>query len=184
MPEFVTRAELRGFAAKKTLTEQAAVRKTASTRPLEGSTFLSHSSKDDDLVVGATIVLENHGGKVYTDKVDPELPPYTSDETAKLLKSRIRQTYRFVLLTSKNSKDSRWVPWELGVADGYKGLNEIAILPSADDAKDMEWASWEYLGLYRRIVWGKLTGYNEPVWMVWNQTTNTATQLGKWLRGS
>lgn len=40
MPEFVTRAELRGFAAKKTLTEQAAVRKTASTRPLEGSTFL------------------------------------------------------------------------------------------------------------------------------------------------
>ncbi|WP_206079242.1 hypothetical protein [Allomesorhizobium camelthorni] len=31
MPEFVTRAELRSFAAKKTLTEQAAVRKTAST---------------------------------------------------------------------------------------------------------------------------------------------------------
>jgi hypothetical protein len=184
MPEFVTRDELRGFAAKKTITEQAAVRKTASTRSLEGSTFLSHSTKDDDLVVGATIVLENHGGKVYTDKIDPEMPPYTSDETAKLLKSRIRQTHRFVLLTSKNSKDSRWVPWELGVADGYKGMAEIAIFPSADDATDMAWASWEYLGLYRRIVWGELDGYDKSVWMVWNQNANTATELGKWLRGS
>lgn len=184
MPEFVTSDELRGFAARKTITEQAAVRKTASARSLEGSTFLSHSTKDDDLVVGATIVLENHGGTVYIDKIDPDLPPYTSNETAKLLKSRIRQSHRFVLLTSKNSKDSRWVPWELGVADGYKGMDEIAIFPSADDAKDMAWASWEYLGLYRRIVWGRLEGYEEPVWMVWNQKTDKATQLGKWLRGS
>ena len=89
MTRFVTRAELRGFAANITLTEQASVLRTASARSPAGSTFLSHSSKDQDLVVGATIVLQNHGAVVYIDEIDPEMPPYTTDETAKLLKSRI-----------------------------------------------------------------------------------------------
>ena len=45
-----------------------------------GNTFLSHSSKDDDLVIGATRVLENHGARVYVDEVDPVMPPYTTEE--------------------------------------------------------------------------------------------------------
>jgi len=166
------------------LTEQANLRKSAARRTLTGATFLSHSSKDEDLVVGATIVLESHGARVYVDEVDPEMPPYTSDVTANLLKSRIRQTKRFVLLTSKNSKESRWVPWELGVADGYKELDEIALFPSSDDAKDMTWASWEYLGLYRRIVWGKIKGHQGDLWMVWDHKANTATSLRSWLNGA
>jgi hypothetical protein len=184
MPQFVTRAELRGFAAKKTASERAAIRKTAASQSLDGSTFLSHSSKDEDLVVGATIVLQNHGAKVYVDEIDPEMPPYTSDKTAKLLKSRIRQTKRFVLLASKNSKESRWVPWELGVADGYKGLEQIALFPSSDDADDTTWASWEYLGLYDRIVWGSIKGRGGNEWIVWDHKANTATPLKKWLTGA
>ena len=54
-----------------------------------GSTFLSHSSKDDDLVIGATRVLENHGARVYVDEVDPVMPPYTTEETANRLKRRM-----------------------------------------------------------------------------------------------
>ncbi|RAZ89434.1 hypothetical protein DPM33_17805 [Mesorhizobium hawassense] len=184
MPVFVTSDELRAFAAKKTATEQASIRKTASERPLEGSTFLSHSTKDEDLVVGATIVLENHGAKVYIDKVDPEMPPYTTDKTASLLKTRIRQTKRFILLASKNSKESRWVPWELGVADGYKTTSKIALFPSSDVANDKTWASWEYLGLYPRIAWGEMEGQSGSVWMVWNHTANTAQTLKDWLAGA
>lgn len=183
MTRFVTRAELRGFAANITLTEQASVLRTASARSPAGSTFLSHSSKDQDLVVGATIVLQNHGAVVYIDEIDPEMPPYTTDETANLLKSRIKQSSRFVLLTSKNSKGSRWVPWELGVADGYKGLGQIALFPSSDDLHDSTWASWEYLGLYRRIVWGQMKGSDQDIWMVLNHKANTATPLRKWLTG-
>ena len=134
-------------------------------------------------MVGATIVLQNHGATVYIDEVDPEMPPYTTDETANLLKSRIRQSSRFVLLTSKNSKDSRWVPWELGIADGYKGLGEIALLPSSDTVNETAWASWEYLGLYRRIVWGQIKGREDNVWMVLDHKANTATLLKKWLTG-
>jgi hypothetical protein len=181
MAEFITRAELRAFAAQKSLTEQAEIRKSARKRAPEGSTFLSHSSKDEDLVVGATIVLENHGTRVYTDEVDPEMPPYTTDETANLLKQRIRQTKKFVLLVTKNSKESKWVPWELGLADGYKGLSKIALFPSADSAYDMTWAESEYLGLYDRIVWGELQGYTDPLWIVLDHKANTATPLRQWL---
>lgn len=183
MVEFITRDELRGFAAKRSITEQASIRRSASERQLAGSTFLSHSSKDEDLVVGATIVLENHGAKVYIDKIDPEMPPYTTAKTADLLKDRIRQTKRFVLLTSPNSKESRWVPWELGIADGYKTINKIALFPSADRPSDMAWAEWEYLGLYQRIVWGKIKGNDKSLWIVWDHRQNTAVPLPDWLAG-
>lgn len=183
MIRHITKSELRNFARKLNINEQASLRKSASSRTLSDATFLSHSSKDDDLVVGAIRVLEGHGARVYVDEIDPEMPPYTTEETAGLLKNRIRQTKRFVLLASKNSKDSRWVPWELGVADGYKGLPKIALFPASDGSDEQAWASWEYLGLYRRIVWGDLQGHQERVWMVLDEKRNTATELREWLAG-
>lgn len=183
MIQHVTREQLRSFAANLPLQEQATLRSAAlaTSRIFTGTTFLSHSSKDDDLVVGAIGVLENHGAKVYVDEVDPEMPPYTSDETAELLKQRIHQTSRFVLLASKNSQESKWVPWELGVADGDKGLDRIALFPASDSPHDTTWASWEYLGLYRRIVWGNMEGHKDPLWMVWDKKRNTALKLATWL---
>jgi hypothetical protein len=184
MIEYITRSQLHGFASELPLNEQANLRKSVSSRSLSGSTFLSHSSKDEDLVVGAIRVLEGHGGKVYVDEVDPEMPPYTNEETAALLKTRIHQTSRFVLLASKNSQQSRWVPWELGIADGHKGQDRIALFPASDTSHDKDWASWEYLGLYRRIVWGDLQGYKDRVWMVLDEKANTATELRRWLTGA
>ncbi|MGD7187608.1 toll/interleukin-1 receptor domain-containing protein [Ralstonia pseudosolanacearum] len=183
MIQYITKSELRQFASQLPLSEQASVRKVASSARLLGSTFLSHSSKDEDLVIGAIRVLEGHGGKVYVDEIDPEMPPYTNDETAALLKKRIHQTNRFVLLASKNSQESRWVPWELGIADGDKGLERIALFPASDNSDDQAWASWEYLALYRRIVWGNLQGYKDPLWMVLDEKRNTAIPLSEWLTG-
>jgi hypothetical protein len=183
MIQHVTREELRAFAAKLPLQERTTLLKSASasSRTVTGTTFLSHSSKDEDLVVGAISVLENHGATAYVDEIDPEMPPYTTDETAALLKQRIHQTSRFVLLASKNSKESKWVPWELGVADGDKGLDRIALFPASDSPNDTAWASWEYLGLYRRIVWGNLEGHENPLWMVLDEKKNTALTLRAWL---
>ena len=183
MVSYITKAEFRELGRQATLQEQATLRKNAENRSAEGATFLSHSTKDDDLVVGAIRVLENHSASVYIDKVDPELPPYTSQDTAATLKKRIQQSNKFVLLATKNSKESKWVPWELGIADGKKGINRIAIFPAVDTASDTSWTSWEYMGLYRRIVWGRLDGYEEPLWMVWDHNKNTATALAEWLRG-
>lgn len=182
MVEFITSDELRSYGTRLADSERARIRMAARSRSPHGATFLSHSSKDKELVVGAIIVLENHGAQVYIDEVDPEMPPYTNTETANILKSRIRHSKKFVVLTSKNSKESRWVPWELGVADGYKSLQNIALFPSSDAPHDMSWANWEYLGLYHRIVWGMHQNYQKPIWMVLDQRSYTATELSVWLR--
>lgn len=97
------------------------------------------------------------------------------------MKKRIRQSRNFVLLASENSKDNRWVPWELGIADQAKKLFRVAILPTVESQQDKGGTKWEYLGLYRRIVWGDLKGYNGPLWMVLNEKTNTAVPLSRWL---
>ena len=182
MVSYTTKAEFRSFAEEITPSDRARVRKLAEERSPQGTTFLSHSSRDDDLVVGAIRILENHGATVYVDKVDPELPPYTDKQTAAKLKTRIEQARKFVLLATKNSKESKWVPWELGVADGYKGLGRIALFPAVETASETSWTSWEYMGLYDRIVWGNLQGHDKPVWMVLDETENTAQKLSAWLR--
>lgn len=182
MIDYASRDDLLRFSAELSQTEQASVRKSAEDRNPDGATFLSHSSKDQELVVGAVRLLTGHGAKVYIDKKDPALPPYTSKDTAIGLKNRIQQSRKFVLLASKNSKDSRWVPWELGIADQAKGLGRVAILPTVETQTDVTWSSWEYLGLYDRIVWGDLQGQQKRVWMVLDERKNTATELSTWLK--
>ncbi len=182
MYRYASRAEMLAIAGELTLTERASLRKSVASRSPAAAAFLSHSTKDEDLVTPAVQVLENHGAKVYTDKQDPALPPYTSEKTADILRDRIRQANRFVLLASINSKESRWVPWELGIADGTKNINRIAVFPIGEQRNERGWANWEYLGLYERIVFGDLKGYSKPVWMVIDEGKNVATELSKWLR--
>ncbi len=132
-------------------------------------------------MTGVIRVLENHGASVYIDKKDPSLPPYVNKETAASLKSRIKQSRKFVLLATQNSKDSKWVPWELGVADGFKTLRNIALIPTVEDNHRDNWTDWEYLGLYDRIVWGKFKEKSKSEWMVWDKRENSAVALNLWL---
>ncbi|MGF6318114.1 TIR domain-containing protein [Pseudomonas frederiksbergensis] len=179
MPRNITRDELKKISAQSTRS-QPMFKANAS---VQNMTFLSHSSKDKDLVMGAMEIIANHGGLPYIDEVDPEMPRHTSEETADLLKQRINQCNRFILLTSENSKESRWVPWELGVADGSKGPAKIAVF-AASTIRDVDsWSSWEYMGLYPRITWGQLQGYPNEMWMVYWPKANNAVPLEKWLRG-
>lgn len=161
--------------------ERTNIRKRAEERSPSGATFLSHSSKDQDILPGVIHILENHGATVYIDKKDPHLPPYTNKDTAATLKNRIRQSRKFMLLATENSKDSRWVPWELGVADGYKSFDHIAIFPVLEDTKRDSWTKWEYLGLYDRVAWRTFRGKEKEEWMVWDRKENTASALAKWL---
>lgn len=162
--------------------ERAATIRRAAARAPGGATFLSHSSADADLLPGAIRLLESHGASVCVDKKDESLPPYTSRETAKALRDRIDACQKLVLLATPNSRSSRWVPWELGVADGLKSARNAALLPALESVTDTLWTEQEYLGIYDRIVWGDLRGVQGRIWMVLNQESNTATRLYDWLR--
>ena len=180
MPNYTTIAEMKGFAPDQH-TRLRTLNAAASKQ--EKNTFLSHSSKDNDLVPGAVIILENHGGKVYVDLGDERLPQNPSVETAQILRNTVRDMRRFVLLISPNSKESTWIPWELGLADGQKGVPTVALFPVVQYTTETRWTEQEYLGLYRRIVWGKMEGHEKPLWMVYDHHTNTASTLSEWLRG-
>ncbi len=92
MARYVTKTEMRSFAEKIPLNEQRERVAKASLRANTHSTvFLSHSSKDKKEVPGAMTLLTNKGGLVYIDEIDPTMPPYTSDLTAKKLKKNIKE---------------------------------------------------------------------------------------------
>ena len=86
------------------------------------------------------------------------------------------------MLASTNSQESKWVPWELGLADGRKSMSQIALFPAVDNTHETSWTSSEYLGLYDRIVYGPLENFEKDVWMVLNSEKNVATELSIWLK--
>ena len=182
MVEFATKRQLRKPSFRLLREQRTLLKERAKQEIIADATFLSHSSKDEELLVGAITLLKNHGGNVYIDEADPEMPTHTSEETANTLKNRIQQAKKFVLLATENSKNSNWVPWELGFADGAKGIEKIALFPAVENQRRTLWTSSEYMGLYNKIVFGSLRGHDEPLWLVWDEATDTAYTLEYWLK--
>jgi hypothetical protein len=126
--------------------------------------FLSHSHKDSDLVMDVMAFLLSVGMFVYVDWLDSEMPHITSHETASRIKVKIKQCDRLIVLLTENSKDSKWVPWELGYADGVKSIEKIAILPIKRNVAtlDSHFIGLEYMKLYPIISVGTLNSRSVP----------------------
>lgn len=177
MRAFVTYDELKQFSYR-----DDARSLTNSAKEKYGKTvFLSHSSKDHDLVPGVVLILENYGGKVYVDERDPELSNTDFQKTAERIRNVVTASLKFILFVTEKSKDSKWIPWELGIGDGSNKDHNVALFPSAEKSYEQSWSEQEYLGLYQRIIWGNFQG-KKPEWLVLNHRNNTALSLGEWLR--
>jgi len=174
-----TAPEIQNF-SKGVLVEKHEFSKRASASASD--VFLSHSSADKAVLPQVIGFLEQFGAKVYIDKADKELPQKTSAETGMKLKEQIARCPKFIVLVTANSKNSRWIPWELGIADEKKKLPNVALLPDVGNQSNAEWPEQEYLGLYPRIVLENFTGQTTPVWMVLEHHTNTGIELGQWLK--
>lgn len=177
MLQVPTYSELRSFAS-----DPRTINLSEKSHELSGKTvFLSHSSKDNDLLPGAILILENHGGRVCVDDRDLDLVSSEVVEIANRLRDVIKATRKFVMLATPRSSASKWIPWEPGLGDGIHGEPQVALLPSAETALDFEWSQREYQGLYRRIVFGDHQS-KEKIWMVINYRTSEAVSLSQWLR--
>lgn len=120
--------------------------------------FLCHSHKDQELAKGLQVLLKENGWDLYIDWEDGEMPNTPSRETASKIKTKIKTADWFLILATSNSTQSRWCPWEIGIADSTKGYEKILIIPTEDDYGN--WYGNEYLQLYKKIDEGshKLTG--------------------------
>lgn len=110
--------------------------------------FLSHSSKDADIILGVKKIIESSGLKVYVDWIEDsalERSKVTS-ATAEMLRVRMRASSSLVYVHTANATQSVWMPWELGYFDGFKPAH-VWILPLVSE-HDSEFKGQEYLGLY------------------------------------
>jgi hypothetical protein len=175
---FITRAQLNGYNQGVSFANENVRAKQASATALNSwqadvAIFLSHSHKDKDLIQPAIAFLRSHGVKVYVDWMDAGMPDVISGDTAKKIKEKIKEHKKFLVLVTENSKDSRWVPWELGFADPTKGMPHIASFPVAEKE---DFAQNEYMKIYPKIC--ILVG----TWYVWQDDPIGAVLLTEWLR--
>ncbi|MCU0612681.1 MAG: toll/interleukin-1 receptor domain-containing protein, partial [Candidatus Eisenbacteria bacterium] len=138
--------------------------------------FLSHCSKDDEMVPGVVDLLEQHGASVYADDFDQRLPDPPNPATAAVLRSEIQGCPRLVVLATENCHKSRWIPWELGLGDGFHNVPPNAILPATETGSMPPWIRTEYFHLYPKIV--KLAG----LWVVTLPSGPEWLSLHDWLR--
>lgn len=147
---YFTEGQLRGFASTYSMNESANRFLNKSESSASTTIFLSHSHKDKELAKGLKNFLGSLGINLYIDWEDTDMPHPPNRETAAALKKRINTTEYFLMLCTENSLQSRWVPWEIGVADTHKTFGKILIAPVADN--NGRFNGSEYLQLYRRII--------------------------------
>lgn len=112
--------------------------------------FLSHSHHDKELAKGLKNYLSSLGINLYIDWLDSSMPPKTNKETADKIKGKIGNSDHVLILATNNAVNSRWVPWEIGVADIKKTPSGVSILPVVDSSGKFE--GNEYLQLYNRVI--------------------------------
>jgi hypothetical protein len=142
-----------GVAANQILRESTNVPMTA-----QFDVFLSHSLSDHELVLGVRELLQNRGLVVYVDWVqDSQLNRNSiTVETAEVLRQRMRASKSLLYVATANSTHSKWMPWELGYFDGFRG-GSIGVLPVVQNQSDRP-AGQEYLLLYPTVEINSLPG--------------------------
>ena len=111
----------------------------------EFDVFISHSSKNKDLIHSLMRELNEVGKVCYVDWIaDREQlkREMTSQETAEVIINRIKQSKAFVYVLTKECIASKWSPWELGYA---YAINKPICVYQVEDIDDKP----EYLDLYQ-----------------------------------
>lgn len=131
--------------------------------------FLSHSSKDSELILGVKGTLEDMGYSVYVDWVEDSQLDRTNvnETTAELLRERMDASKSLFYVTTENSESSKWMPWECGYFDGIK--EKVAILPIKKYSYDNEYNGQEYLSLYPYCVKQNNTQGKPCLWIYKNK---------------
>jgi len=116
--------------------------------------FISHKHDDLEDLKGIIGFLEkNYKIKAYIDSQDPSMPKKTSSQTAEIIKGRIKQCDRFILLATNGAVESKWCNWELGFGDAMKYKDYIALFPMKPEGTyDSQYKGHEYMGIYPYIA--------------------------------
>ena len=96
----------------------------------EFDVFISHSSRNKEIIHSIVKTLNNEGLVCYVDWIADRQQlqrQLTSKETAEVIVHRIKQSKFFLYIQSKECIASKWSPWELGYA--YAINKPICVYP-------------------------------------------------------
>jgi hypothetical protein len=143
--------------------------------------FLSHSSSEpDELLLGVNGMLQDEGLSVYVDRyTDPHLlPNKITSATAKILRMRLKSSRSLLYVYSQYSTKSRWMPWELGFADGLG--SRVGVIPVTKN-QETEFKGEEYLNLYPYVDIAPVKDTARRIFWI-NSSNNYYARLAPWLR--
>jgi len=143
--------------------------------------FLSHSFLDKEDVEGLFIELTNFGFKVYVDWIiDPELDrKNVTEETAILIRNRMKSSKSLLLAVSENAQMSKWMPWELGYIDAK--TNKCAIIPvSQSVTAPNSFKGSEYLVLYPFVKKVSSFGFKDELYVI--EEAKIFTTFNEWFK--
>ena len=146
--------------------------------------FLSHSYLDHNSVYAIVDLFNESGYSVYVDWiVDTQLDrSQVNRTTAETLRHRMGTCRGLAYVSSTNSTNSKWCPWELGYVDGRKN-GRCAILPVLDTASST-FTGQEYLSLYPYIDYAKDQSNSKmEFWVNDPQDPSHYVSLRDWLAG-
>jgi len=147
---YFTESQLESYAYSSDMIKQASRHLFEAKASGRISLFLSHSHKDRLKAKGLITFLGSQGMDVYVDWNDTDMPRETNRDTAERIKAKIQENILFLVLATRNAMESKWVPWEIGIADKTKGEPRVLILPVADPSGAFH--GNEYCQLYRRVI--------------------------------
>jgi len=181
---FAAQQELRKAGPARTAAQQLSEAVRAQNRRDTFDIFLSHSFADAELILGLRNAITEMGFSVYVDWLeDPSLDRNNiTSQTATILRARMRQSASLLFATSDAAAKSRWMPWELGYFDGYRG--RVAIVPvSASSAPGDHFEGREYLGLYPYVTAGIASNTGrQTLWI--HDSERKWVDIRSWLKGS
>lgn len=112
--------------------------------------FLSHSSRDKEIILYLKKEINSIGFSVYVDWID-------NSESGRMeitpkLKIAMNNSFTLLYIHTHNSENSKWTPWEIGYFDSKKGSPRIGIMPILNNSNSIaSYSGQEYLTQYNQI---------------------------------
>ena len=93
-------------------------RRLFSSSPSHPCVFISHKKEDADFARNLSDYVMGRGINVYFDENDPILAKEhkSPDEVVNAIKVGLEKSTHMIIVLSKNTLESNWVPWEVGFA--------------------------------------------------------------------
>jgi len=144
--------------------------------------FLSHSFRDKAIIWSLKREFERIGYSTYVDWIED----YGLDRsnvnkaTAEHIRNRMKNCELLFFATSSNSSSSKWMPWECGFFDGFKG--KVAICPITKMSGD-SFQGTEYLSLYNNVQYAKTEKtQSDEIWI--HETPTKYVTARGWIKGT